>query len=133
METKEQIEAYVDQWGKEYIPALLPSDLERMELNQCFDNCAVLAIKNPQYKYVEGFAISPHTGEKILHAWLTDGVYAYDPTWRALKGGVDVPVPTQYKGIEVKTEDVLTWWKETEYAGILANSWRFPLLAIQII
>lgn len=133
METLEQIKAYLDQRGKEYIPAVLPPDLERMELHKCFDNCALLAVKNPQYRYVEGFATNPETGENMLHAWLTDGVYAYDPTWCAIKGGVEVPVPSRYFGIEVKTEDVVMWWKETEYAGILANSWRFPLLAIQIL
>lgn len=134
METQEQIEKYVYEWGKEYIPAVLPTDLERMELHKCFDNCAILAAKNhPKYTYVEGLARNPKTGEMILHAWLTDGTYAYDPTWLAFKGDVEVPVPTQYIGIEVKTEDVLIWWKEVQYAGILANSWRFPLLAIQII
>lgn len=115
--------------GKTYKPALLPLNIERGKLSECFDWCALQAMKHPEYSYVEGLASNPEDPENyILHAWLTDGVHAYDPTWQATKGIDEKPVPSHYIGIEMPTLKVLMFMQATGYQGVIANRWRAPKL-----
>lgn len=127
--TKEQMEYIVDR-GMEFVPATLPRDLERHPIGTCFDACAIQAIKNRKYRYVEGIA-KPLNGDWTLHAWLTDGVQAFDPTWQTIDNltGKEVPFAGVYIGIEMDTIEVAKFMKATGYQGIIANRWRNEELA----
>lgn len=119
--------------GKQYTPALLPADIKRGAVGTCFDTSAVNALDR-KYRYVEGIAMSPRSYDWILHAWLTDGERAYDPTWRALNAqGEEVPVPSAYVGVELEIEAVAGFMLSTEYASVLANAWRDPEQARAIL
>lgn len=118
---------YIIANGKKYVPALLPDDLDRGEMHQCFDNSIIRVINSKKYKYVEGFAYHPITYKKYYHAWLTDGIHAFDVTWRAEKDtGENVPLPFIYIGIEFETNDIIEFMVKTGYKGIYENEWRFP-------
>lgn len=116
--------------GKQYIPALLPADIPRGKLGTCFDSCTVIAL-DQKYRYVEGIARDPRDRDNwFLHAWVTDGVYAYDPTWQAFNPeGVEIPVPTIYFGVEMPIEAVARFMMKTKYSSIFANRHRAPDLA----
>lgn len=121
--------------GKSFIPTLLPADITRGEVGTCFDHCVVECLKsNGKYRYVEGIARVPLSPDEwIVHAWLTDGVFAYDPTWRAFdKIGMDIIIPTEYTGIEMDIKKVVKFMKKTGYQSVLANHWRNPKLAAEI-
>lgn len=125
----EELIMYIVERGKEYAPALCPDDIHRGAVGSCFDTSTVNALEK-KYRYVEGVVTHPKTGEPVLHAWLTDGIRAYDPTWRAFDNdGKEIPVPTEYIGIEMPIEDVARFMLSTKYASILANAWRNPELA----
>ena len=109
--------------GKSYIPAIAPKHLERGKVGDCFDTCVLAAVRHG-VKYVEGAARNPLTKEWILHAWVTDGVHAWDLTWQANINGVEQPVPTEYIGLEMDTRLVVDFMRATKYKGILDNAWR---------
>ena len=119
--------------GKKYIPAIVPSELERGRVGDCFDWTLIQAMLNPKYKYVEGIARRPSNGDWVLHAWLTDGVHAFDLTWgmyfgksreEAIKANRVLPCPTEYIGIEMETKGVIDFYKSTQYKSVLHNGWR---------
>lgn len=116
--------------GKQYIPALLPEDIERGRPGDCFDHCAVQVYKNRHYKYVEGIASNPEDPEEfIYHAWITDGTHAFDPTWQANDDSFkEHPIPSTYIGIEVEILELVRFLTKVGYKGILANHWRNPEL-----
>lgn len=127
--------------GKQYEPALLPKGIERGEVGKCFDTCIMRALTS-ELRYVEGVAmcyagkdrLDKLKGTWILHAWLTDGVHAYDPTWHALDPkGEEVPMPAVYVGVEMDPEAVAKFMAKTEYAGVFANEKRNPALAEKAI
>lgn len=117
--------------GKQYIPALPPKSMHRGIVGDCFDICLVNALTNPALRYVEGMAMNPKVeGEWILHAWLTDGEHAFDPTWKAFtEDNEEVPLPTYYIGFEMETPKVAAFVKATGYKSVVDNSWRNPELA----
>lgn len=114
--------------GNRYVPALLPDDLERLKFGHCYDNCAATALIHKgtsKYRYVEGIAIVP--GKRpIPHAWLTDGVHAFDLTWFAHDGeGNERPMSVvTYIGIEMPINAVIDFMKATKYSGVFMNGWR---------
>lgn len=128
--TADFIQRIVISRGKEYTPALLPEGIKRGRPGDCFDWSMIQTLKNKQYRYVEGLAYNPHRpGEWVYHAWLTDGVHAFDPTWMATDVfAIEKPVPTVYIGIEFDIMEVAKFVKETEYKAVLANHWRAPEL-----
>lgn len=120
--------------GKTYKPALLPDNLLRGPVGQCFDWCALESVKHPEYRYVEGLASSPEDEDDYLvHAWLTDGTHAFDPTWHADVAGVEKPMPAHYIGIEFTRTELLTFMRSTGYQGVLANHWRNIPLWLKIL
>lgn len=120
--------------GKQYTPALLPSHISRGAMGKCFDNCMVRAMLDPNLKYVEGVVMTATKQKWILHAWLTDGVHAYDPTWYCLnKEKKERPVPGIYIGIEMELKKVAKFVSVTEYASVLANRWRNEALAAEAL
>lgn len=142
MEPLEQIKARVLEIGKAYEPALLPPTLQRMSMGFCFDNCALLAAKShalegPKYTYVEGVVIpsrGSHKGLRMLHAWLTDGYHAFDPTWHAYgEHGEEIPFPGEYIGIEMDIKKVAKFMRKSEYQGLLPNGWRKPYMFKRIV
>lgn len=115
-----------------FLPAALPPGFEHGPVGHCFDVCAMIAMHNPQLRYVEGIARIP--GESwALHAWLTDqnGIDAYDPTWLAIDNmsGAVRPAPARYIGVVMETRSVLGFMRSTGYQGVLANWSRNPSLA----
>jgi len=92
-------------------------------------------IYNLLLKHKEGLAESPEIpGYWILHAWLTDGIHAYDPTWLMKDdAGNEYAIPTRYIGFEVEREKLAAFMIETEYCSILENAWRCPKLAEEAI
>lgn len=131
--TDRQIANFVLKYGKQYTPAVLPADIQRGEPGKCFDWCAATAAKsyrfqNGRYRYVEGIASIPGEPENFTnHAWLTDGIHAFDPTWMSTdKDDVEHPVPSYYIGVEMDILDVGEFMVTTEYQGIMYNSWRSP-------
>lgn len=120
--------------GKVYFPALLPSEIERGKLGDCFDHCLIQALYNPQYQYVEGLVYSPLRKEWIYHAWLTDGIYAYDPTWHAKDiTGKELPLSMmKYIGVEMDVKKVAEFVRSTEYKAVFENYWRNERLAEEI-
>lgn len=131
----------VRQYGKEYTSAVLPADIKRGPPTKCFDWCALQAAlfsknrKDGKYRYVEGFAADPETGHWILHAWLTDGEHAFDPTWLAFydSDNKEAPLPTYYYGIEIPITSVWRFMKKTGYQSLLGNRWRDPELVDTIL
>lgn len=123
---------WVHKHGEGYTPQILPTDIARGKVGECFDYCTVVAL-GEHYSYVEGLALRPgSTDDWMLHAWLTDGWenMAYDPTWRAFDfAGEDIAVPTTYIGVELAVKDVTKFMLDTRYSGVLANAWRNPELA----
>lgn len=127
----------IQKFGKEYKPALLPSDLHRGRVGWCFDD-SIIQLTDPElrkkYRYVEGMARATPNEPLTLHAWLTDGIYAYDPTWWAF----DIhkqpkEVPGYYCGIEMDAFDVMHFMHETEYQGVIGNGWRNRKLAAKCL
>lgn len=126
----------VAELGRPYEPAVLPDNIPRGEVGTCFDTCALLALNYPGYQYVEGIALSPDNRKKwILHAWLTDGAHAFDPTWKATDDntGKEVPIPTEYVGIEMDIIKVAAFMRLTGYQGIIANRFRSPQIVDDIL
>lgn len=113
--------------GKTYQPAMLPNELQgrRGRVGDCFDHTLVVSLTT-EYKYVEGIAKRPTTGDWVLHAWLTDGQHAFDLTWGVefRKGGVLFPLPTEYIGIEIDKEGVVDFLRAVKYKSVLHNGWR---------
>lgn len=110
--------------GKSYRPQVLPPDLVRMNMNQCFDNCLAQTFLSDKYGYVEGIAtvMKPDgTIEATAHAWITDGVNAFDPTWLAERGADEVPMPATYVGVELDALAVAGYVMATGQAGVIAN------------
>ena len=120
--------------GKSYVPAIVPSEITRGRVGDCFDWTLVQAlIHYPKYKYVEGIAKRPSNGEWVLHAWLSDGVHAFDLTWgayfgksreEAIKNNRVLPCPTEYIGIAMDAKDVADFYRAVEYKSVLHNGWR---------
>lgn len=122
--------------GREYKPALLPADVTRGRVGWCFDDCAIRALQSKgKYRYVEGLAVTVRSPEPRLHAWLTDGENAFDPTWMAMKDdtGEEFPIPGAYLGIEMPIELVAKFMVDTGYQGVLANRHRLPALVEEIL
>ena len=122
--------------GKQFKPAILPSEIKRGKMGDCFDVCILNAMNNKKYKYVEGFVRNPKDKDHwIMHAWLTDGEHAFDPTWIALdkRDKKEIPIPTIYVGIEMNTMKVAEFLLEVKYKSVLANGWRNRKLASEIL
>lgn len=128
--TDKQIAQFVINNGKTYKPAILPADIDRGNPGDCFDWVALQVTRHPEYKYVEGLANTPNDPSYYtLHAWLTDGEHAFDPTWMATDGdGVERAVPAHYIGIEIDINDVIRFLKVTGYKSLIANGHRAPEL-----
>lgn len=114
--------------GKQYKPAILPAGIGRGNLGDCFDWCMLQAMNNRHLCYVEGLAQNPEDPESfVYHAWLTDGIHAFDPTWKAIdNNGIERPLPVVYLGVEMDMMEVAAFVSHTKYKGILANQWRAP-------
>lgn len=124
------IRGIVSKQGIQYKPALLPKDIERGQPGDCFDWCMMQVLNNRDYRYVEGVAQDPTDPSNwVYHAWLTDGVHAFDPTWQAVdNNGIEHAVPTIHVGIEFDIKEVAEFVSVTEYKAVLANKWRAPEL-----
>ena len=119
-----KLEKIILEKGKNYIPKLAPKNIKRGKVGDCFDTSIIAALKH-NLKYVEGMARNPHTGEWILHAWVSDGVHAFDLTWYAENAyGEMFAVQTEYVGVEMDTMLVCDFMKATGYKSVFNNAWR---------
>lgn len=129
----------VNEHGKLFNAAPLPADIIPGRLGFCFDDCIMRAINSDgKYQYVEGIASDPENQRWILHAWLTDGINAFDPTWgyqdpKTGKAIHTLPMPSAYIGIAMPTDKVVAFMRKTTYQGVIANRHRAPLLAKELI
>ena len=125
--TKEEIEL-VMKHGKRYKPAVLPDDIPRGRLGWCFDDSMKACIlTNEKYRYVEGLAKATPADKWMLHAWMTDGENAFDPTWygigQAEAKGIQL---STYIGIEMPLLAVMLFVKATKYQGVIPNRHMYP-------
>lgn len=113
---------------------VLPKDIARGKVGECFDHCAIQAIlSRGKYQYVEGYVYSPVSDDWLHHAWLTKaGVsrdaekhVGYDPTWKALdaKGG-EHPMHHAgfiYVGVPADTKKMIKFVKATNRLAAFEN------------
>ncbi len=129
------------QHGRRYIPAAPPADLKDFPPGKCFDGAWMNAyLTDGRYTYVEGLALNPDTHDEwIHHAWVTDGVHAYDPTWHRTVNatGEKLAVTTVYIGIPMDMMAVARFVKGTNgYVSVMGNRHRnkkLPDLALRSI
>lgn len=117
-------EAMVLELGKSYVPARRPKGLRKQKDRECFNNAALLALRDRTLRYVEGWATSS-IGIPVLHAWcVTTEGRVVDPTWRSPEKA------TGYYGIEFDIEDVIAAISASGFYGLIGSDWRigFPLL-----
>lgn len=130
----EEIEL-VFQHGKKYQSALLPPDIQTGPVGMCFDWSMLECMRlKERYRYVEGLAKDPEDKKWELHAWLTDGIHAFDATWhgrRPLKPGTHPK--TKYIGIEMPLLSVILFVKATQYQGVIPNREKYPYTLQQIL
>ncbi len=121
--------------GKHFYGSILPKEIPRGEIGDCFDHCLAIAKTFSKYKYVEGLALV--NKKWIYHAWLTEEgqeQLALDPTWYAVnKQGERVPLEMiQYIGVKMDTELVMEFVLKTGYKAVLKNYYRDKELAQKI-
>jgi hypothetical protein len=118
----------IDRHGVCYEPALLPDDLRYGKLHHCFDVALIAALHSDgKYQYVEGLARTFRDEEWTVHAWVTDGTHAFDPTWRATdKDGNFIVLPVLYFGLPLDTELASKYVLKTGQAGIIPNRDLLP-------
>lgn len=116
----------IEKHGKEYEPALLPYDIKRGEFGNCYYNCFMQRVElGGKYDYVEGFAIAK--GFIYLHAWLTDGKYAFDPTYIAFdQGQNEIALRVVYIGVPFERHASSAYILKNKYFGLFANRHRTP-------
>lgn len=126
---------YILTRGKPYKPGILPAKIKRGPVGQCGDTCVINALLHDDMRYVEGLASSPSEPHKwTMHAWLTDGTYAYDPTWRCYdENNKDYTLPVTYLGFEMPIVDVAEFMLKTRYQGVIMNAWKEPKMAKKLL
>lgn len=128
----------IEKRGRLFNSAPLPNDIPHGRVGWCFDDCFVRAWQSMgKYQYVEGIASDPKTHKWVLHAWLTDGICAFDPTWcywdEKTGRRYDMPLPSSYIGIVMPIDKVRQFMEQTTYQGVIANRHRAPELAKELI
>jgi hypothetical protein len=126
-----ELDDYIREWagkGKVYLPAgRLPDDLEYGQPGECFATCLLAAIaSNGKYRYCEGVGI--FMDEAYVHAWLTDGLFAYDLTWRIELEDRPIAVSAGYKGHELDLEACRRFVMSSRRGGIVPNRELRPRL-----
>jgi hypothetical protein len=125
----DEIVDFVRKHGRQYKSALCPKYIRRGPVGRCFDTSILAAFDatKPDRKiwYVEGIAENPKDyDEWIYHAWVTDGVHAFDPTWRAYadhEETIELTFPIRYIGIQMEPTAVAAFMLATEHQAILKN------------
>jgi hypothetical protein len=115
-------EQFVLDNGESY--SVLGDPVEPMNPGECFKNCALTALANPNFTYVEGWATSVIP---LHHAWLLDeNGTVVDPTWGHRPG-------TQYFGVEFADYEVLDTIERSDYgfSMLYPMSGGHPLLAAE--
>lgn len=99
--------------GRYFAPAERPLDISKDADKECFKNAALLAMANPKYTYVEGFATIKSLGAlPISHAWVVDKKgNVVDSTWKT--------PGTSYYGIPFKTEFLEKTIVKTKVWGLI--------------
>lgn len=128
---------YLSEKGRPYHSVLVPEGVIRGTVGDCYDTALIAAVMYPHLKYVEGIAKNPATKEWMLHAWVTEEGkdFAFDLTWKAVRNDLneEIPVPTEYIGIEMDTLLIAEFVKSTGYKGIFVNRWRNKEIADRLL
>jgi len=103
--------------GRAYSGAARPEGLRKMTNKLCYRNALWTAMDHPDWRYVEGFAVS-FQGFPCDHAWVVqpDGTVV-DPTWYA-------PDLAAYYGVVIPVDVVSGIVAHQGVYGILCNDWR---------
>lgn len=74
--------ALVAREGRAWIAQALPKDIKRGTPKECFRNALTLVMRDPNLRYVEGYALRRGIGIPIHHAWAVDKAgRVIDNTW----------------------------------------------------
>jgi len=114
------IEAFVLKNGRYFKPAPLPKGIPHGDVNNCFKNAFVLAVKNKtRYLYCEGFASSGLI--PLIHAWVVDRKgRVIDPTW--CPDGTNNKM--EYYGIPFDWDYVTRQFKDMKHFGFINDTKR---------
>jgi hypothetical protein len=111
------IEDMLVQEGKFFTPpatSALPDGVHKGPNKNCYGNAANLAIENPSYTYVEGFAMTNLVPFPFGHAWVVDNNGAViDNTW-------ETP-GTSYFGIPFTTDYLLKTLDKRQVYGMIPD------------
>lgn len=135
MNKRSFLDEFVHQKGRRFYANLLPEDIQRGEVGDCFDHCLLQAVYSKgKYFYCEGVAYI--NGAWRHHAWLTnkEALVAFDPTWNAIdQEGRERPLDMVfYLGAVLNLDLVIKFVVKTEYKSPLANHEKNPEIADEI-
>jgi len=93
---------YVLEHGRWFIPRHRPTGIRKGSAKACYRNAGRYVLDHPEYRYVEGFAMSTDLGMVVQHAWAADSMdLVIDRTWKD-------PEDSFYFGVSF---DAKTWAK----------------------
>lgn len=99
--------------GKAFAPRARPGNVKKGKVGYCFANALTLALDNPQYSYVEGYAVDVTIGLPLVHAWCIDSQgFVIDNTWVDSK-------KSQYIGVVMDTQEVKDEVDRQGFYGVL--------------
>lgn len=123
MDMSKTVEATVMRHGRTWTPPApdspLPEGVELGAAKQCYRNAALVALSNPEYTYVEGYAASIIP---IHHAWVVDrDGQVVDPTWHEDNG---LSPAKEYVGVPFSREFLGRRLVQTGVFGLF--DWQHP-------
>ncbi len=120
-----QVPGIVERLGKRYAPMAVPTGLPRYRtIFQCHRNCFLAVLKDARLTHVEGLARCPATDQLVGHVWVTmDGEHAIDLTWRGQYFNVYRMAPTEYYGVEIPRDDIISIVRKNRCCGLILHEW----------
>ena len=91
---------YVLDRGRWFVSQPRPTGVRKGADKACYRNAGRYVLDHPEYRYVEGFAMSTELGMVVQHAWAADSIdRVIDRTWKH-------PEESLYFGVSF---DAKTW------------------------